>query len=240
MKIRNRHLIRFTGWLGSWAVRGLIGSLRFDLYVSGAAVAPAWLPADCPQRYLYAIWHENLLLPAVKFGHPDLAVLISKHADAQILGSLITAMGMGMVLGSTNRGGIEAVRQLISGNAGRKHLAITPDGPRGPRRVVQPGVIYVASRTGMQIICVGVGYQHPWRARSWDRFAIPRPGTRARIVCSDPIIVPPGLRSEGLEKYRQIVQAEMDRLNDLAEQWAETGRHPGTGKPLPFRWRRSA
>lgn len=240
MKIRNRHLIRTAGWLGSWAARLLVRSLRFDIYVSGTAAAPEWLPADCPQRYIYAIWHENLLLPAVKFGCPDLAVLISKHADGQILGSLITTMGMGMVLGSTNRGGIEAVRQLITGNAGRKHLAITPDGPRGPRRVVQPGTIYVASRTGMQIICVGVGYQRPWRAKSWDRFAIPRPRSRARIVCSDPIAVPAGLRSEGLETYRQIVQAEMDRLNALAEQWAECDRHPGTGVISQSAFRQSA
>lgn len=224
MKIRNRHLIHAAGWLGARTAKLLVNSIRFEVAYTGTSMSPQMLRPDSPQRIIYCSWHENLLLPVVKFGCPDLAALISKHADGQILGSLMTALGMGMVHGSTTRGGIEAVRKLVSDNAGRRHLAITPDGPRGPRRVVQPGAIYVASRTGMQIVCIGVGYDRPWRVKSWDRFAIPKPRSRARIVCGDLITVPAGLRSEGLETYRGIVQAEMDRLNALAEDWAATGK----------------
>jgi lysophospholipid acyltransferase (LPLAT)-like uncharacterized protein len=162
------------------------------------------------------------MLPVGRFGHPDFAVLISKHADGQILAALIQSLGMGMVLGSTNRGGIEAVRQILHDRAGRRHLAVTPDGPRGPRRVVQPGVVYAASRTGMQIVPVGVGYNRPWRAKSWDRFAVPRPGSRARLITGEPISVPPRLRADELEPYRLAVQSEMDRLTDVAERWAAT------------------
>jgi lysophospholipid acyltransferase (LPLAT)-like uncharacterized protein len=76
----------------------------------------------------------------------------------------------------------------------------------------------------MKIVPFGVGYRRPWRAGSWDRFAVPRPFSRAKFLTADPIAVPPGLRSAGLEPYRQMVQAEMDRLNAIAEDWAETGR----------------
>jgi hypothetical protein len=223
MKIRNRHLIRAAGWLGTRAAFALVRTLRFEYRCLGPVVAP--ITAVPPEsRYLYVSWHENLLVPAVKFGHPDIGVLISRHADGQLLGSLITAVGMGMVLGSTNRGGVEAVRQLVHGTAGRRHLIVTPDGPRGPRRVAQPGVVYVASRAGMQLVPVGVGFDRPWRAGSWDRFAVPKPCSRARVIFGEPMAVPLKVRADGLEAWRLAVQHEMDRLNAAAERWAETNR----------------
>src|SRR5436190_464721 len=86
------------------------------------------------------------------------------------------------------RGWIGTVRQML--RVGRKsHLAITPDGPRGPRRQVQPGLLYLAARTGLPIVPVGIGYDRPWRMRSWDRFAVPRPWTRATCVTTEPIHV---------------------------------------------------
>ena len=131
-------------------------------------------------RTSFSIWHEYLLLPTIQFGGPDLAVLISAHADGQVLGGLIRMTGMDMVLGSTNRGGVEAVRQLVQPDAPWRNVAVTPDGPRGPRRVVQPGIVYIASRTGMKVVPIGVGYDRPWRVGSWDRFAVPKPGSRVR------------------------------------------------------------
>jgi lysophospholipid acyltransferase (LPLAT)-like uncharacterized protein len=222
MKIRNRRLVAAAGWLGTRFARLLFRTLRFEYRPLGPNCAPAKLSPD--DRHIYCIWHENLLLPTLYFGCPDIAVLISKHADGKLLGSLITSLGMGTVEGSTTRGGIEAVRKLTREHTPWRHLAITPDGPRGPRRVVQPGLVYVASRTGMRIIPVGVGYRRPWRAGSWDRFALPKPFTRARCLTAEPIAVPGSLRSAELEPHRLRVQAEMDRLNALADSWAETGR----------------
>jgi lysophospholipid acyltransferase (LPLAT)-like uncharacterized protein len=222
MKIRNRHLVRAAAWLGAATGKALVRSLRVREHSLGVDVGHG--RHKQPDRLIYCIWHENLLLPTVYFGRPDTAVLISQHRDGQLLGSLIQSLGMGMVCGSTTRGGIEAVRKLVDENAPFRHLAVTPDGPRGPRRVVQQGLVYVASRTGMKVACVGVGYRRPWRLGSWDRFAIPKPFTRARCLTGEPIAVPPGLKAVQLEPYRLLIQAEMDRLNPAAEAWAETGR----------------
>ena len=233
MKIRNRHLVRAAGRVGAGIAQLLVRSLSVRVHCVGPDVGLGRFALS--DRFIYAIWHENLLLPAARFGAPDLAVLISAHADGQILGGLITAMGMEMVVGSTTRGGVEAVRNLLRPDVRWRNLAVTPDGPRGPRRVVQSGIIYVASRTGMKIVPLGVGYHRPWRLRSWDRFAVPRPFSRGRILVGEPISVPPHLRSAGLEEYRVGVQAEMDRLNDLAERWAATGRlvlPPATAQPV--------
>jgi lysophospholipid acyltransferase (LPLAT)-like uncharacterized protein len=222
MKIRNRRLLAAAGWAATRTARALFRTLRFEYQPLGPSCEPAHVPDG--ERLIYCIWHENLLLPTVYFGRPDIAVLISQHRDGQLLGSLVQSLGMGMVCGSTTRGGIEALRKLIDDNASFRHLAVTPDGPRGPRRVVQQGLVYVASRTGMKVACVGVGYRRPWRLKSWDRFAIPKPFTRARCLTGEPIAVPPGLKATQLEPYRFLIQAEMDRLNPAAEAWAETGR----------------
>ena len=222
VKIRNRHLVRAAGWLGAAFARSLVRTLSVRYHCLGLDVALG--RTQLADRFVYSIWHENLLFPAAHFGGPDLAVLISSHADGQILGGLIEAMGMEMVLGSSTRGGVEAVRQLLRPDPRWKNLAVTTDGPRGPRRIVQPGAVYVASRTGMKLVPVGVGYCRPWRLRSWDRFAVPKPFSRVRCVLGEPMTVPPNLRSAGIEEVRKCVQLEMDRLNAAAEDWARTGR----------------
>jgi lysophospholipid acyltransferase (LPLAT)-like uncharacterized protein len=220
MKIRAPWLITLAAYAGSWLVRLLIGSLRFR-YLAGGPVVQPHAPG-LGQRYLYCFWHENMLLLAYHFGRPDVLVLISQHADGQLIAEICRHLGFGLVRGSTTRGGIEALRQMV--RAGRDaHIAITPDGPRGPRREVQPGLIYLASRTRLPIVAVGIGYRRPWRMRSWDRFAVPRPGTCARCVTGEPIRVPENAGREELEQYRLRVQATLHRLSDLAERWAEQG-----------------
>ncbi len=232
MKIRNRRLLAAAGWLGTVGARLLFRSLRFQYQPLGPNCAPAHL--DATARHIYCIWHENLLLPTIYFGCPEIAVLISQHADGKLLGSLITSLGMGMVEGSTTRGGFEAVRKLTRSDNPWRHLAVTPDGPRGPRRVVQAGITYVASRTGMKIVPVGVGYHLPWRMQSWDRFALPKPFSRARIITGEPLLIPDGLSLAKLDAHRLRVQAEMDRVHALAEAWADTNRLtlPSSTSPL--------
>jgi lysophospholipid acyltransferase (LPLAT)-like uncharacterized protein len=104
--------------------------------------------------------------------------------------------------------------------------------------VVQPGIVYIASRAGMRIVPIGVGFQRPWRAGSWDQFAVPKPGSRARAILGEPITVPATAKVADLDHYRLLLQAEMDRLTAAAERWAETNRYePPTAQPehIPHR-----
>src|SRR4029077_15931043 len=78
-------------------------------------------------------------------------------------------------------------------------LIVTPDGPRGPRRRLAEGAIFLASRLQMPIVCMGFAFDHPWRQKSWDRFAIPRPFSRARAVISPFIEIPPNLEVRRLQ-----------------------------------------
>lgn len=221
MKIRNRHLIATAGWVGTRLARLLSSSLRFDHRSIGPVPVD---PLQSPEReqFIYALWHENFLIPIVRFGNPGVSALVSRHADGQLLGTLLRATGTGVVAGSTSKGGVAAVRELMRPGAG--HVAVTPDGPRGPRRVVQPGVVYLASRTGLRIVPIGVGHRRPWRVNSWDSFAIPRPFSRVRCLFGLPITVPAGLFGGDLAVHARHVQAELARVTAAAQGWAETGK----------------
>ncbi len=221
MKFRHHGLVALAGWVGTGIVRLLSASLRFDHHsISTTPVDPL----QPPERgsFIYALWHENFLIPIVRFGNPNVSALVSRHADGQVLGALVRATGMRVVHGSTKRGGVTAVRELLRPGVG--HVAVTPDGPRGPRRVVQPGIVYLASRTGMQIVPIGVGHRRPWRVKSWDSFVIPRPFSRVRILFGEPYSVPPGLLADALNLHARQIQLELDALTAAAQDWADTGQ----------------
>src|SRR5262245_29157795 len=224
MKIRNRKVINLLGYLAAWGVRGLLGSVRFRQRFLGPDVCPT-SPGQAGQ-FIYAFWHEYQLVPAFHFARPNTAVLVSQSADGQLIAEACRHLGFGLVRGSTSRGGTEALRELLRAARQGRNLAITPDGPRGPRRQLQPGAIYLAARSGLPIVPFGIGVRNAWRALGWDRFALPWPLTSATCVWGRPIEVPSSASRENLEEYRRQVELALGEVTSLAEQWAETGNYP--------------
>ena len=228
MKIRHPFWIKLTALLLSWLIRVWMGTLQHGFRCLGADANPR--RPGLTGNYIYAFWHENLLLAAYFFSHPRIRVLISQHADGELMTRICRHLGFGVVRGSTTRGGGEAVRRLLRASR-RCHLAVVPDGPRGPRRQMQLGLIYLASRTGLPIVAGGLACRRPRRARSWDRLVLPRLWSRAKTVIAAPVHVPPDLDRDQLELYRQRLETIMNQVNGLAEQWAENGRWPSNGGP---------
>jgi lysophospholipid acyltransferase (LPLAT)-like uncharacterized protein len=235
MRLRHPALIRAAGVAGSWMLRLWHWTVPFSCQSLGLDVDPRRVPPN--QRYLYAFWHEYLLIPTGHFGHANVCALISLHSDGQLITEVARGLGFSAVRGSTTRGGSEAVRGLLRASA-HSHLAVTPDGPRGPRRVVQQGLVYLASRARLPVVPMGFGLVRPWRARSWDQMALPRPGCRATCLFGEPIWVPRATGRGELEHYRGCVEAALHEVTDMAQQWAETGRVPA--RQLPERRRLAA
>ncbi len=226
MKIESPLLNKLGGLLGATAIRWWMGTLDYKVAYFDRGVDPVY--PECRGQKIYIFWHEYILFPIYLRGHCNLAMLLSRHRDAEILSYAAYHLGFDFVRGSTNRGGVGAIRELLR-KSRAMHLTITPDGPRGPRRQLAPGAVYLASRLGMPLVAMGFGYDRPWRVRAaWDRFAIPRPFSRARAVVSPPLFVPPELDREGIEHYRARIERLMNRLTADAEAWAESGcRKPG-------------
>jgi lysophospholipid acyltransferase (LPLAT)-like uncharacterized protein len=214
MKIRHPFLIKTLGFAIACLIRLWIATLRYRYRPLGPNMDPN--RRGFSGRYIYAFWHENILIPAYHYGRPDIHVLISQHADGRLIAEVVRHLRFRVVAGSTTRGGIEAVRQMLRLTK-TAHLAITPDGPRGPRRHVQAGVIYLAARAGLPIIPFGIAYASAWRIRSWDRLALPRPWSDAACVTAQPIHVPENVGKEDLEAYRLLVEEQLNAVTAEAE-----------------------
>jgi lysophospholipid acyltransferase (LPLAT)-like uncharacterized protein len=220
MKLRHPTLIRLVALLAALVVRAWMGTLRVRLVFRGGRVHPA---DPRRERFIYAFWHESLLAPTVR--KTRIRILISQHADGEFIAQVCRFLGYGVVRGSSTRGGSLALLDLIDAG-GRSHLGVTPDGPRGPRRQLKVGVIYLASRTGLAIVPIGIGYSRAWRFRSWDRFALPVPFSTLVGVLGEELRVPAGLDRDGLERYRKLVEERC--LAATAEAAARAARMAGT------------
>jgi lysophospholipid acyltransferase (LPLAT)-like uncharacterized protein len=215
MKLRHPGLLRACGFLGACLVKALHASLRPRLDQRLSGYHP---PDPRRRRCIYVFWHEHILY-ASQFGAHVVDVLISQHADGELITQVCRHLGLGVVRGSSKRGGSSAMLEMLRVSR-RKHIAITPDGPRGPRRQVQPGVIFLAAKTGLPVVAFGMGYEKAWRARSWDRFAVPHPFSLGTCVVATPIHVPAQLDDGGLEMYRRRVEDALHFVNEDAQRWA--------------------
>ncbi len=222
MKITNPIVQQLGGLLGSAAVSGYMGTLDYKVAYYDRTIDPIF--PECEGQKIYIFWHEYILFPLYLRGHCNLAMLLSRHHDAEVFSYIARHFGFDFVRGSSNRGGVQALRGLLE-KSKTMHLTITPDGPRGPRRVMAPGAIYLASKLRMPIVAMGYGYDRPWRVtRAWDHSAVPRPFSRARAIPSAAIHVPPGLDRDGIEHYRKKVENLLNSLTTAAEDWAASGR----------------
>jgi lysophospholipid acyltransferase (LPLAT)-like uncharacterized protein len=214
-----RALTKFGGLITAEAIRAWMSTLDYRAVFYDRAVDPA-LAIGGPRIYIF--WHENILAPLYLRGNCHLAMLLSQHRDADILARVAYHMGFDCVRGSTYRGGARAIWELFD-RSHRQHLTMTPDGPRGPRRHLAPGPIFLASRLQLPLVVMGFGYDRPWRARSWDQFAIPRPFSRVRALIGPPLTLPADLSRAELEQCRQRVERLLNCLTCEAEAWAVAG-----------------
>ncbi len=211
--------VRLAGYAAAKGIQAWMGTLRYRALWHDQTVDPRF---ESERPRIYVFWHEYILLPLYLRPHCNLAMLLSRHKDADILARVAHHTGFGCVRGSTNKGATAALLELTR-RGKNTHLTITPDGPRGPRRKLAIGPVYLASRLGLPIVPLGFGLDRPWRMKSWDSFAVPRPFSQARGVVGPEIHIPAGLERGELELRRQDVEQQLTNLTVEAEDWATSG-----------------
>lgn len=222
MKLRHPLLIRTVAFFASHAIRLWMRTVRYRLDME-ARVHPYRRTGK--ENFIYAFWHETMLCPAGRAWPGRFYVLISQSADGELIAQVCHWLGFRTVRGSSSRGGVAAVRGMMR-EKDNGDLFVTPDGPRGPRRRVQPGLIYLAAKTGLPIVPMAVGYAKAWRARSWDRFAVPWPGSKLVCVSGKLIQVPAEINKEQMEQYRTEVENAFVQLTERTEQDTYRARRP--------------
>jgi lysophospholipid acyltransferase (LPLAT)-like uncharacterized protein len=214
------HAPRWYQWIAAWLVVALIRlvstTLRyrwrddsgfFDQEKSGTAI--------------YCVWHNRLVLclPAY-FGYvrkrtssSGMAALVSASKDGGFLAAILQCFKVEPVRGSTSRRGPQALLELTTWSERGYDLAITPDGPRGPRYQVQDGVMSLAQITGLPVI--PFSYYLRWKVRlnSWDRFQIPLPFSYCEMRFGRPVRVPRGASDEERARLRRELEDTLRALS---------------------------
>ena len=216
MKLRNRTLIRWAARAVAFCFRCLFLTIRIRVVPAVPGFSPHCEP-DGEHRALFCVWHDAIL-GAIFCGQTvNVAALVSQNYDGSVVADVLDAVGIQPVRGSSSRGGASAVRQMFA-LAERKHLVIATDGPRGPRRLVKDGIVYLASQSGLPIVPTALACSWAWKPRGrWTDMVIPWPFSRGVVLGGDPIRIPPGLSPQQLGPYRDQLQQAMDRLQEQAE-----------------------
>ncbi len=226
-------LLRQSAWLHRAAAR-LLGlyldmTLRSTRWtIEGSAHLAPFLAGGA---VLVAVWHERLpVVPALwapaRRAHPGrgVAALASRHRDGRLIAGVLARFGVRALYGSSGRikkgvlrdaGGAAGTRGVLAALAAGDAVVLTPDGPRGPRRMAAPGVAQMAALSGAPVLPVAGAVRHRLVLRSWDRMMLPLPFGRGALVCLPPVTVAAGEAAPGLARIAGLLSEAADRADAL-------------------------
>jgi lysophospholipid acyltransferase (LPLAT)-like uncharacterized protein len=216
-EIRSDRKSALLGMLAGWTMKLLAATLRFDIRdrcgIGG--------PATTMPPVIYVLWHNRFFCvpPAwnrICYGHRKTVALTSASHDGDMVARAMAVFGLGSVRGSTSRRGVAALVGLKRALQEGLDICVTPDGPRGPRYIVQPGVIKLAESTGAPIIPIHVRFSSAWRLKTWDRFVIPKPFSRVDVTFAEPIRLTRGVDADTFENERLNLEKLMVHGTDDA------------------------
>ncbi|MFI0348535.1 MAG: lysophospholipid acyltransferase family protein [Chthoniobacterales bacterium] len=173
---------------------------------------------------IMTFWHNRIPAIAVAFlrnyhhrVRKGVVVLTSPSKDGDILSGVMAHLGMGSVRGSSSRRGSTALRELTAKLDAGYDLAITPDGPRGPKYSLGPGVVFLAQKTGLCIMPLHAMYHRSWRLKTWDNFPIPVPFSRVDIIVDPYISIDPTVVDLEPERLRleQLLKQEAEQSDGM-------------------------
>jgi len=210
--------LKIEGWRARWLIA--VGfrllqlwarTLRYEIDDRAGMIG-----TPVSENFIGALWHNRLLIfPFVLrrfFVHRHGAALISASRDGELLADAIKRFGFDVVRGSSSRLGASAILQLEGVLASGRDVVITPDGPRGPAYELGPGIIFLAQKSGAAVVPINMEYSSCWRIKSWDRFIVPRPFARVRVIIGAPYRVRSTSTDDEFEAERLRLQNAMMAL----------------------------
>ena len=220
MRIKHPWLTKLASAALVMGLRAIMKTARLEMHL-----APGTSPYEQSEtHFVYSVWHDSMVVPIFGGKQPHTVALVGRHRDGSYVSNVLKAVGIGSVRGSSSKGGAEALRQLLQDTEGM-HIVMTPDGPRGPRRELKQGLAFTASRTGKAVVPTAFSCNRAWKIKgSWTDQLIPKPFSRVYALTGEPILIPPKARREELDHFLRLVQAEMDRLNAIADELAQGNR----------------
>ena len=214
--LAQRLLFALVKWLGKW----LLGLTYFTVRITNDSATLSRLNRHPQPSGVYAFWHSHQLSIAWHCRRTRALILISPSRDGEYIARVAASLGYEPVRGSSSRRGAAGMKQLIRRGAEGRTVAITPDGPRGPRHSVGPGGLVIAQKTGYPIVPVAMGLSCFWELPSWDGFRIPKPFSKGYYCWGEPLNVPADADEVLLERLSNEFQRRMIALERYADKMA--------------------
>ena len=168
--------------------------------------------------FIFAFWHNRQFFLGYPKKHNGVSVLVSQSEDGEYIARSVKYLGIKSIRGSSTRGGVKALAEMIRTLKKGGNLAITPDGPKGPIFEVQPGVVHIAQKTGAAIIPLCCSYARKKIFRSWDLYQIPSPSNNIVVGYGTPLYLS---EEEPLETASQRIKKALDDLTQETEGLAQ-------------------
>jgi lysophospholipid acyltransferase (LPLAT)-like uncharacterized protein len=213
----------WSGRLAAWLIWLLISSLGATIRLRVKDGSGKFVNAPLrDERQIFCVWHNRLALCLKMYErlvrrrqpHRRMAAIVSASKDGGMLARVLEHFGVQPVRGSSSRRGAQALLELTSWAERGLDLAITPDGPRGPRYVIQDGPIAMAGITGLPIVPASYHLNWKWTLKSWDKFQIPLPFAVCTLRIGEFVHVPRETTAEEREKLRKLLE---DRMREITE-----------------------
>jgi len=205
-------LIAFIGYIAIW----FIGLTSHITVINNGIIENLKKEG---RNYIYAFWHGRQLFLVYSHRFRKINILISQSRDGQLITDITRLFGFKAVRGSTTRGGMRALVSLVQAAAAGDILAFTPDGPKGPYREIQPGVLYIAQKTGLPIVPLTFSARRKIVLHSnWDKFVIPYPFNSIIVANGTPIYIQ---KTDDLEVKKKELQQAMNLLTDKTDKLVE-------------------
>ena len=216
--LKQRILIRLAAWMFYLLIKFIGKTIKFE--VSGAENLEAVETAG--KIPIYTIWHDRIFPGTFYLKKRRIVVITSQSFDGEYIARFLTRFGFGTVRGSSTRGGVGALVEMIRLMKSGLSTAFTIDGPKGPRYVAKSGACLLAKKTGNPILPFLIETEAFWTINSWDRLQIPKPFKRAKFYFAAPIYVAPDATDEEIERKRQELQKSLDNLVERGKSWRES------------------
>src|SRR5215203_5195152 len=168
---------------------------------------------------IYAFWHDRIFAGTYFFRNRGIAVITSQSKDGEYIARFIQRLGYGAIRGSSTRGGVGALVEMIKTMRNGTATAFTLDGPKGPRYVAKPGAVILAKKSGNPIMPFVVECRKFWTVGSWDRLQIPKPFTRAKLIIDTPIYVNADADEAQVQEKLREVQLSLDAMVEAGTNW---------------------
>jgi lysophospholipid acyltransferase (LPLAT)-like uncharacterized protein len=208
--------IPVIAWIAYRLIRLIGPTLRFEW----VGVHNAVQIRDSGEPAIGAFWHRCIFPAIWIWRNRGIVVLNTVNFDGQWTRRVIERLGFGTAQGSSTRNAIEGLTVMSKRLEEGRHVALTIDGPRGPRYVAKPGAVILARRTGnpISVFHIGLKSGHTFK-KSWDLFQVPYPFSRAVMICAPPIRLPIDAGGDMLKQGQAEVQSSLERVRDIAESW---------------------